>query len=232
MGLVRFFHRFLVRQTMPAAAVNYYGRMCDAAGPFYLKPLSEEINREFAQGIHILDVGTGLGHLPVLLAQENPRHHITALDLSPACIRAARARALQAGVDARVRFVRDEVSALQGKFDLVVSTCSLHHWRHPAQVLKNMAGLLNAAGQIWLLDDSCDVSEEDRSMWVRKVESAFDAGILFRTVFNFESRHLAYREAEIRSLCDQAALQISSFRIRDVFFLVKCRPLIALGTQE
>ena len=67
--MLRLLHRYLVRQTMPAVAVAYYGKMCAGIADFYLGPLVEEINREFAQGTRILDVGTGTGHLPVMLAR-------------------------------------------------------------------------------------------------------------------------------------------------------------------
>jgi len=224
MRLVRLLHRFLVRQTMPSVAVGYYERMSSGVRDFYLKPLGKEINDAFDQGARILDVGTGTGHLPVLLAQTNRYHHITGLDLSRSCIRSAKARADQAGVSERVRFLRGEVSDLRDRFDLIVSTCSLHHWRYPAQMLRSMASLLNGTGRIWLLDDSGDVSEDARREWVNRVEASFDAGILFRTVFNFESRHLAYKEKEIRSLLDEAGLQLSEFRISNVFFLAKCTP--------
>ena len=222
MGLLRLLHRFMVRQTMPSAAVSYYEKMSAGVLKLYLKPFSEEVNEAFRQGIRILDVGTGTGHLPVLLTQANRRHHVTGLDLSRACIRSAQARANQAGVSERVRWVCGEVGELRDTFDLVVSTCSLHHWRYPGRMLRSMARRLNEGGQIWLLDDSGDASGSARSAWVRKVEASFDAGILFRTVFNFESRWLAYTEAEIRSLCSAAGLRVSDFRLRDVFFLAKC----------
>ena len=224
MRMIRTLHRFLVRQTMPAVAVAYYGKMCAGIADFYLGPLVEEINREFAQGARILDVGTGTGHLPMMLARSNPRHQICGLDISSTCLRSAEARAETAGVSGRVRFVRAEVRDLRDRFDLVVSTCSLHHWRYPVRMLKGMAGLLADAGQLWLMDDFGDVSEDARRAWVQRVEASFAAGLLFRSVFNFESRHLAYREKEIRPLCDQAGLHIAGFRMKDVYFLAKCVP--------
>jgi SAM-dependent methyltransferase len=224
MNLVRLLHRFLVRQTMPTFAVNYYERMCDGIGGFYLQPFADEIDAEFGEGACILDVGTGTGHLPVLLAKGNPRHRVTGLDLSSTCIRSAKARATQANVSGRVEFLRGDLAEVRGRFDLVVSTCSLHHWRYPVRMLRVMVGLLNAGGKIWLLDDSGDVSAEVRGQWVRKVEASFDAGIPFRTVFGFESRHLAYTEAEIRDLCRTAGLEVNDFRIKDVFFTAKCAP--------
>lgn len=223
MGLVRVLHRFLVRQTMPALAVDYYERLSDAVSGFYLAPLVNDINTAFVHGGRILDVGTGIGHLPLLLAQGNPRHQITGLDLSRSALRRAQARVASAGVSARVRFVHGGLSSVRGNFDLIVSTCSLHHWRHPGAVLNGMAGLMAAGGQLWLMDDYGDSSEEERRKWVLRVEAAFDAGSIFRRVFNFESRHLAYGEKEVRALCERAALRITEFQVREVFFLAKCR---------
>lgn len=222
MSFVRLCHRFLARQTMPSAAVGYYERMSDGVVGFYLKPFADEVNKVFGKGARILDVGTGTGHLPVLLAQENESHCITGLDLSQACLDVARRRACREGVGDRVRFLKAEVSDVGDRFDLVVSTCSLHHWRFPAQVLRCMASVLTESGQIWLLDDSGDVTEEDRRAWIERVEASFDAGWLFRNVFRFESRFLAYTEEEIRRLCGKAGLEVYDFRIRDVFLSAKC----------
>ena len=215
---------------MPAMSAGYYERMSDGIQEFYLLPLSEEINRTFSNGARILDVGTGTGHLPILLARGNERHHVTGLDLSRSFLRRAAARANEAGMGQRVTFFHGRVEAVEDRFDLIVSTCSLHHWRHPAAMLKAMAGRLKDAGQIWLMDDAGDASEDARRDWVRRVEASFDAGILFKTVFTFESGHLAYNETEIHALCDEAGLRISDFRIRGVFFLAKCRP--ATGRQD
>ncbi len=219
MGLARLLHRFLVRQTMPSAAISYYDRMSNGVADFYLKPLAEEINRTFSKGARILDVGTGTGHLPVLLAKQNKSYHIMGLDLSRDCIRFAQANAEQNGVSERIRFIQGEVAQLRDTFDLVISTCSLHHWRYPAQMLKNMARLLDDTGQVWLLDDFGDVSEDARKAWIERVEATFDAGILFRTIFRFESRWLAYNERDVRLLCEEAGLQVTDFQVRDVFLL-------------
>lgn len=221
MKWARVLHRLLVRQAMPAAAVRYYERMSDAVAGFYLEPVCVEIEREAAPDARILDVGTGTGHLPALLASRNPRCRVTGVDLAPACIRAARRRAAAAGVSDRVDFVCGDVSAARGPFDLVVSTCSMHHWRYPRRELAGIARALTPSGCVWLLDDSADATDEERREWVRRVERAFDAGRLFRTVFMFESRHLAYGEHEVRALAKAAGLRVDRLARRDVFFVAR-----------
>jgi ubiquinone/menaquinone biosynthesis C-methylase UbiE len=79
MGVVRLLHRFLVRQTMPSFAVSYYERMSNGVRDFYLKPFSDEINEAFNKAARILDVGTGTGHLPILLARGNKHSQIIGL---------------------------------------------------------------------------------------------------------------------------------------------------------
>ena len=219
---LRLLHRCLVPQAMPAAAVGYYDRMSEGVAGFYLAPLVEDINAAFGAGISILDVGTGTGHLPVLLARGNGRFRITGLDLSGASIRRAQAHAERAGVSRNIRFIHGGISDIHDRYDLVVSTCSLHHWRSPVRMLRGMGDLLAHSGRLWIMDDSGDAAASERREWVRRVEGAFDAGFLFRTVFNFEIRHLAYREHEIRALCRRARLQVLDFRRRDVFFVADC----------
>jgi SAM-dependent methyltransferase len=160
-----------------------------------------------------------------MLAKANPRHRVTGLDLSPAFIRSARTRSVHAGVSDRVEFLCCDLAVVREKFDLVVSTCSLHHWRYPVRMLRTMAGLLNVGGRVWLLDDSGDVSIELQKEWTRRVEASFDAGSAFRTVFGFECRHLAYTQTEVRDLCRNAGLDVRDFSTRDVFFTARCVPI-------
>ena len=224
MRIIRLLHRALVRQSMPAAAVPYYARLADAAADLYLTPVCQAIEEAFPAGARILDVGTGTGHLPVLLAGRNPRYDVTGVDLAASCIRAARARGERAGLSDRVRFVHGDVTAAEGPFDLAVSTCSLHHWRNPRRELARMGASLRPGGEAWVLDDSADVTEDERREWVRRVRRAFADGWLFRAVFLFESRHLAYGDAEVRGLARSAGLQVIRMDRRDVFFLARMRP--------
>lgn len=224
MGLLRWVHRYLVRQTMPDFAVRYYDELISPIAPFYLGPFRDEILRSLPGPATILDIGTGPGHLPVLLAQANPSYRIVGVDLSEESLRVGRRRAATAGVANRVAFIRVDVQKDGYDLplaDLAVSTCSLHHWRHPAGILRSVSQLVKPSGEIWILDDWRETSDNARQKWIARVESAVGPRRLFRTVFRFESQYLAYDRRELDRLCEKAGLRLVAFDVADVFFLAR-----------
>ena len=218
---LRLAHRCLVRQARPGLAVPYYDRMIDAIAVPYLGPFCPAVMRAFPGPTRILDAGAGTGQLALMLAQGNPQYTILAVDLSDACLRGGRRKALDHGVGDRLTFTLADLERCpiqSGCADLVVSTCSLHHWRHPARVLRELARVLVPAGEIWIMDDSADATEEARAEWLGLVQEVANTGLLFRTVFWFESRFLAYSENEVSRLCVEANLNLLDFVVTGVFF--------------
>jgi ubiquinone/menaquinone biosynthesis C-methylase UbiE len=196
----------------------------DAIADVYLLPLCDEVFQAFRGPAEILDAGTGTGQLPVLLARGRTGYRVTGVDLSARCVAVAREKARQAGVADRVTFLQSNLENLPlptAGMDLVISTCSLHHWRRPERVLRELARVLKPGGELWLLDDSAEASAASRAAWVAEVERRARAGWLFRSVFRFESRCLAYSQAEVEALAAAADLRIASFELRGVFFLAR-----------
>jgi release factor glutamine methyltransferase len=72
--------------------------------------------------LKIADVGTGSGILAITLALEYPNSSVTALDISAAALREARANAARLGADRVVFLESDLMAAVAGQmFDLIVS---------------------------------------------------------------------------------------------------------------
>lgn len=226
MKLMRLAHRFLVAQTMPGWALAYYDRMISQVSDFYLGPLCAEVQAAFPGPARILDIGTGPGHLPLRLAHARPGYRITGIDLSGPSVALATAKAAPAGLDERLDFRCCDLTRVGtelGSFDLVLSSCSLHHWRWPAAMFQAARAHLAPEGEFWILDDSCEVSNAARREWVARVRAAAAVGGLFSRIFWFESRHLAYARPELAALAAAAGLELTSFELRDVFFLAKLR---------
>jgi len=206
---------------MPGIAVNCYEKMMDGLLEAYFRPFAEEVLRTFPGPARILDIGTGTGQLPIMLARSNSNYEITAIDLSRRCIDTACSKAEAAGVSCRLAFARADILSGQchtEPFDLIVTTCSLHHWRSPVQMLRAARRLLKDQGQIWIMDDDAEATSDARQKWVRKVEQACNPGWISRAVFTFESRFLAYSRWDLECLCKKADLQLMHFSTREVFF--------------
>jgi ubiquinone/menaquinone biosynthesis C-methylase UbiE len=83
-----------------------------------------------AQGT-VLDIGTGPGTLPRLLAEIAPNVEVIGVDIEPVLLQDARKDTLRNAVQARVSFLLADAPALpfsDGSFDMIVSIASLHLW--------------------------------------------------------------------------------------------------------
>jgi len=112
----------------------------------------------------VLDVGTGPGRLPILLASQTPLLQVTGLDLSMDMVKIATEEAHRRGLKNAV-FRQGSAAALpfaDREFDLVVSTLSFHHWKQPEQGLDEVYRVLREGGEAWIYDVP---SRMDRTAW-------------------------------------------------------------------
>jgi ubiquinone/menaquinone biosynthesis C-methylase UbiE len=151
-----------------------------------------------------LEIGSGPGFLTALVAKKNPNARITALELSPEMIHFARNHIQEEGVEDRVRFIQGNAESpgmLQslGPFDLVYSTFSLHHWKRPLRVIKNLYHIVSDKGAL-LIHDLI------RVWWLYHLppKNGF-----------FESIRAAYAPKEIRRMFEQ--LDIHHLRLKIPF---------------
>ncbi len=103
----------------------------------------------------VLEVGPGPGHLAVAIARRTPGVEVVGVDIDPAMVARARARAERAGLAARVRFEIAEVAEIplpDESVDLAVSTFSLHHWLDPVSGLDEIHRVLRPGGRALILD--------------------------------------------------------------------------------
>jgi 2-polyprenyl-3-methyl-5-hydroxy-6-metoxy-1,4-benzoquinol methylase len=103
----------------------------------------------------LLDIGCGTGSLSVVLAQLGQR--VTGIDLSPAMIARARAKAAAAGVQAAFHVMDAAAPALPGRqFDGIVCRHLLWTLPEPEKVLQRWAGLLKQDGRLVLIEGRWD----------------------------------------------------------------------------
>jgi molybdopterin/thiamine biosynthesis adenylyltransferase/ubiquinone/menaquinone biosynthesis C-methylase UbiE len=114
-----------------------------------------EILKEFGHlpNLRVLDVGTGPGWIPTLLAKARPEWKITALDASPSMLAFAKRNAESQG--AKIKWVKSDAAetGLQAhQFDLVVSHYAFHEFSDPLAVLTEMMRLTRHRGTIKIQD--------------------------------------------------------------------------------
>lgn len=221
MKIFRLLHRFLVRQTMPSAATRYYDKLISAVQYDYLDHFCQQIVSLAQPGFNILDIGTGTGQLPVMLAKQLPPNcHITAVDLSKSCIRTAQQNSKDSVTTGGIDFYCSDILKLDlvKSFDLIISSCALHHWRYPRKVFRKASTLLSPHGRVIILDDYADVPTQTKKEWIDLVQSKCKAGPLFRTVFSFESKYLAYSRKELENIILPLDLTLEEFTKDKVFF--------------
>ena len=130
-----------------------------AASQAYL----ERIDRTFAEhalslGVaegHALDIGTGPGLIPIMLAARVPRLRLTGVDLSEPMLQKAREVAEEAGVADRLDFRVGDAKSLplsERSFDLVLCNSLLHHLPDPLALLNEISRVSKPGGAILLRD--------------------------------------------------------------------------------
>jgi SAM-dependent methyltransferase len=163
----------------------------------------QQRRRPLANG-RFLEIGSGPGFLTAMLADRHPRAEMNALELSPDMIAIAKTVVGRTQHPSRVRFIEgsvddDSLMARLGKFDLVYSTFSLHHWDHPVEALKSMYRVLRKDGLLMLHDMK-------RVSWLYLVPA--------RNGF-INSIRAAYQRSEIKDMMRRAG--INDFSIKTPF---------------
>jgi len=131
-------------------------RFWDPRGEFrplhLLNPVRTDfvVSRARLAGARVLDVGCGGGLLAESLCRAGAS--VTAVDLAPAMIEAARAHASQSGlaVDYRVASAESLASGEPHAFDVVTCMEMLEHVPQPAAMLRTFADLLAPGGELFI----------------------------------------------------------------------------------
>ena len=151
-----------------------------------------------------LEIGSGPGFLTALIADQYPKAEMNALELSPDMISIAKTVVNRTQPSSRVRFIEGNVDdrslmARLGKFDLIFSTFSLHHWEHPVQAMKAMYRALKEGGLMMLHD-----LKRVPWLYLLPTQNGFITSI-----------RAAYRPFEIKRMISEA--KINDFKIKTAF---------------
>ena len=127
------------------------------ARPLYRRVATDVAAAELAPGAVVVDVGTGPGLVPLMIAEQCPELSVTGVDLSAEMIARARgaAQSRQPGPGASVTFEVADVAALpwgDESVDLLVSSLSMHHWDDRLAGLDDIVRVLRPGAQAWIYD--------------------------------------------------------------------------------
>ncbi len=121
-------------------------------GDFY-RSVADQVLAYLKSG-RVLDVGTGPGRLPIMIASKNKYIHVTGVDLSDDMVKIASRRVASEGLQ-NADFRTGNASELpfgDREFDLAISTLSFHHWKEPGHALDEVYRVLREGGEAWIFD--------------------------------------------------------------------------------
>jgi ubiquinone/menaquinone biosynthesis C-methylase UbiE len=143
---------------------------------------------------HLLDIGTGPGHLLLAVHRRFPAARLVGVDISPAMVAQARRNVKRHGADERIQIRAAGADALpfaDAAFDCVVSTGSLHHWRNPLEALTEAHRVLAGGGYALMYDLVRNLPKSIRQD-VRKRFGGFRLALLW--LHSFEEPFLSAEE--------------------------------------
>jgi SAM-dependent methyltransferase len=125
--------------------------------PFFARAIGDYMDRLALAGPEsVLDLGCGTGVAARAIAHRpEVRGPITAIDISPHLIRAARRLAAEEGLSERIDFRTGDahgLGLLEGGFDVVVMHTLISHVADPAAVLAEGSRLLRPGGRLVVFD--------------------------------------------------------------------------------
>lgn len=120
---------------------------------YSLKPTRDYITKEIGASrssnvaIKILDVGCGPGQLMHQLNNAYENLELTGIDFSKGMLEVSRMKNRKA---THIKMDVANLSALTGRFDIIVCTHSLPYYKEPEKVMKDLHGLLENNGKIYM----------------------------------------------------------------------------------
>ena len=107
----------------------------------------------------LLDIGTGPARLLLTLHNKSPQLRLVGIDSSPAMV--AKAKENISGVQSiEIKEGNaDKIPYPDNYFDIVISTASMHHWKHPTEGLNEAYRVLKPGGFVLVYDLVSDTPE-------------------------------------------------------------------------
>ncbi|MFF8292286.1 class I SAM-dependent methyltransferase [Streptomyces sp. NPDC016309] len=135
-------------------------RVYDAALVDAIVPLVPGLTERLHDGIDVLDVGTGQGRAPLVLARAFPRSRFHGLDRSEDGIATARREAERLSLD-NLRYTVGDSTEITGRYDLVTAFDVIHDLARPQETLDAVAASLRDGGTFLMGDIAASSNLEE-----------------------------------------------------------------------
>lgn len=151
-----------------------------------------------------LEVGAGSGTLAGMIVERDENINITGIEISTDMVTVANEYIKKKGLEKRINIINGDIEDKKlikelGKFDLIYSTFSLHHWDNPNKVITNLMQYLNDNGVLLIYD----LKRVWWLYWVPK-QNGF-----------FKSIRASYKPKEIEEILD--TIGIKNYKIENIF---------------
>jgi len=133
-----------------------YLKMQRVMGKFYFRDFFSKFDQIKTVG-RFLEVGPGPGYQTVLVCKKYSPGELIGLEYSKDMINVAEKYFAGKGTSDRIKYVygpvedSDLIKSL-GKFDVIYSTFSLHHWKDPLKGINNLFDALSDNGTMFIYD--------------------------------------------------------------------------------
>ena len=130
---------------------------------FYNFVLKDIESRKFE---NILDIGSGTGTVLIMLLKKNPELKAHGIEPSRHMIRVAVKKASKNNLSNRLTFSPGSSRSIPGtgKYDLIISTMSFHHWKEREDSVKNIMSRLTSEGRFIVYEVADDGKFSRRMM--------------------------------------------------------------------
>ncbi len=161
-------------------AADYFGSMVESYDSLIRRAVPQYDDMQLrllaylpATASRVLELGCGTGNLSVALAARYPSATLTLVDAAPEMISVTRGR-----LGREARFIQrrfEELTSDLGRFDLIVSSISLHHVRDKGPVYRVLYEMLDRDGRFRFSDQIRGATEEIHQInWERWLEFCRD----------------------------------------------------------
>lgn len=154
----------------------------------------------------VLDIGTGPGRIPVMMAQSRPQWRIIAIDMAETMLAIARQHVFKAGLTAQISLELADAKNLpypDGYFDLVISNSLVHHLPEPKLFFEQVKRVVKPNGGLLIRDLFRPGDRETINQLVNSIGQEYDPhqAKLFR-----DSLHAALTLNEVREIVESVGL--------------------------